>query len=260
MLKKIISGGQTGADRAALDVALKFNIPHGGWIPKGRITEEGRLPDKYQLQEMPTKSYPARTEQNVIDSDGTLIFSRGEPTGGTVYTRKMVHKHKKHIFHIDLNLATSFDAASLILQWIDAHKIKTLNVAGPRASKDPEIYEDVFKILEMAYKIGNYEYWSPPENQPKTVDEAIEWLLFKLSSRDKLIIANMAKDDLITLQFSLGTYIGREFGIWSGNRYLLHSCVVVAGDPHLYPDYASTVIIEELWNQLQETHKLRAVK
>ena len=77
MIRKIISGGQTGADRAALDVAIKFNIPHGGWIPKGRKAEDGRLPDRYQLQEMPTPSYPERTEQNVIDSDGTLIFSRG---------------------------------------------------------------------------------------------------------------------------------------------------------------------------------------
>jgi len=94
MIKKIISGGQTGADRAALDVAIKFNIPHGGWIPKGRIAEDGPLPDKYQLQEMPTSSYPKRTEQNVIDSDGTLIFSRGKPTGGTDYTRKMVLKQE----------------------------------------------------------------------------------------------------------------------------------------------------------------------
>ena len=90
MIEKIISGGQTGADRAALDFALKFSISHGGWIPKGRIAEDGPLPEKYQLQEMPTSSYPKRTEQNVIDSDGTVIFSRGKPTGGTDYTRKMV--------------------------------------------------------------------------------------------------------------------------------------------------------------------------
>ena len=81
MLKKIISGGQTGADQAALDVAIKLNIPHGGWIPKGRKTEEGPLSDQYQLQEMPTASYPKRTEQNIIDSDATLIFSHGKLTG-----------------------------------------------------------------------------------------------------------------------------------------------------------------------------------
>ena len=86
---KIISGGQTGADRAALDVALKFGIPHAGWIPKGRKAEDGPLPEKYQLQEMPTDSYEARTEKNVPDSDGTLIIARGRPTGGSDYPRKM---------------------------------------------------------------------------------------------------------------------------------------------------------------------------
>ncbi len=83
MLKKIISGGQTGADQAALDAAIKLGIPHGGWIPKGRSTENGKLPDKYKLKEMPTKSYPNRTEQNVIDSDGTLIITHGKLTGGS---------------------------------------------------------------------------------------------------------------------------------------------------------------------------------
>jgi hypothetical protein len=76
MIKKIISGGQTVADRAALDTAIKLKIPHGGWIPKGRKAEDGPLPEMYQLQEMPTESYSARTEQNVIDSDGTLIIAR----------------------------------------------------------------------------------------------------------------------------------------------------------------------------------------
>ncbi len=92
MIKKIISGGQTGADRAALDVALKLGISHGGWIPKGRKAEDGPLPDKYQLREMPTGSYPKRTEQNVLDSDGTLIIARGKLTGGSDLTRKMTLK------------------------------------------------------------------------------------------------------------------------------------------------------------------------
>ena len=102
MLKKIISGGQTGADRAALDVAIKLSIPHGGWIPKGRLTEEGRLPQRYQLQEMPTESYPLRTEQNVIDSDGTLIVAHGKLTGGSDCTREMALKHNEmvHIGHM----------------------------------------------------------------------------------------------------------------------------------------------------------------
>ena len=89
MLRKIISGGQTGADRAALDAAIELGIPHGGWIPKGRLTEDGPLPDRYQLVEMPTASYPKRTEQNVIDSDGTLIVTHGKLTGGSALTQKL---------------------------------------------------------------------------------------------------------------------------------------------------------------------------
>ena len=94
MLKRIISGGQTGADQATLDAATELGIPHGGWIPKGRLMETGPLPDKYQLQEMPTKSYPKRTEQNVIDSHGTLIVSHGKLTGGSKYTQDLAIKHK----------------------------------------------------------------------------------------------------------------------------------------------------------------------
>jgi len=87
-IEKIVSGGQTGADRAALDFAIKNNIHHGGWIPKSRLTEEGPLPTHYQLWEMETRSYAKRTEQNVIDSDGTLILSHGELSGGSDLTRQ----------------------------------------------------------------------------------------------------------------------------------------------------------------------------
>lgn len=153
MLKKVVSGGQTGVDRAALDAAIGLGIPHGGWIPKGRITEQGPLPDTYKLREMPTDSYKARTEQNVIDSDGTLIISRGAPTGGTDYTRIMALKHGKQLLHIDLTvLANINDAASLISSWLKMHRIEILNVAGPRASKDPAIYQEALTILTHGLK------------------------------------------------------------------------------------------------------------
>jgi len=260
MNEKIISGGQTGADRSALDFAIKYFIPHGGWIPKGRITEEGRLDDKYKLKEMPTVSYPARTEKNVKDSDGTLIFSRGKPTGGTDYTRKMVLRHQRQLLHIDLNQKTSYDAAYRILSWIEFYHINILNVAGPRASKDPAIYNDVYKILDMAYKIHTVDQIRNLEKLPKTVDEAVEKLIKDLPLKDKTTIANMAEKDLMTLQFTLGSYIGSEFGVWTGNAELLFSCKRAAGDVHVDPDHAPTVIIEELWKRLRESHKLRVVK
>ena len=89
LLRKIISGGQTGADQGALDAAIEYSFPHGGWIPKGRLTETGPLPEQYQLVEMATTSYKKRTEQNVIYSNGTLIISRGRLTGGTRLTKIM---------------------------------------------------------------------------------------------------------------------------------------------------------------------------
>ncbi|MFC1882483.1 putative molybdenum carrier protein [Thermodesulfobacteriota bacterium] len=139
MIEKIISGGQTGADRAALDVALKLGIPHGGWIPKGRKTEKGPLPERYRLKEMPTDSYEARTEKNVQDSDGTLIIARGKLTGGSDYTRKMTLKHKKQLLGIDLSLVGHYDAGSLAASWIRLQHVEVLNVAGPRASEDRQI-------------------------------------------------------------------------------------------------------------------------
>jgi hypothetical protein len=139
VLDKIISGGQTEADRAALDVAIELGIAHGGWIPKGRKTESGRLPSRYQLKEMPTDSYPKRTEQNVLDSDGTLIISHGELTGGSEYTRQMAEKHGKPWMHIDANKTSVEAAVQVIRAWISGSGIKILNVAGPRASEDSKI-------------------------------------------------------------------------------------------------------------------------
>ena len=118
MLKKIISGGQIGADQGALDAAIKYNFPHGGWIQKGRKTQMGILPDKYELKEMSVSGYKERIEQNVIDSDGTVIISHGTLSGGADYSQKMTEKHNRPILNIDLNETPSFIAASKINTWI----------------------------------------------------------------------------------------------------------------------------------------------
>jgi len=156
MIKKIISGGQTGADRAALDVAIKLNIPHGGWIPKGRKTEDGILPDKYHLKEMPTGSYPKRTEQNILDSDGTLIISHGKLTGGSALTRKLAKKHERLWIHADMDKLSVSDAVKTVRSWINRNSIQILNVAGARASKDPEIYKVTFQLLKTVLNV-DYE-------------------------------------------------------------------------------------------------------
>jgi len=102
-------------------VAIKFDILHGGWIPKGRKTQDDVLLDKYHPNEMPTTSYPKRTEQNVIDSDGTLILSHGKLTGGSALTLKMVKKHDRQRLHVDFTQTNAFDAAHLMNSWIVRH-------------------------------------------------------------------------------------------------------------------------------------------
>ena len=149
MIEKIVSGGQTGADRAGLDAAIELDIPHGGWIPKGRKTEDGGLPGKYLLKEMPNGGYAARTEQNVIDSDGTLIVSHGKLNGGSAKTRRFAKKHKRPWMHVDLEKTNFFKAAMDIRDWVEKNRIKVLNVAGPRGSKDPGIYEATKKLLTL---------------------------------------------------------------------------------------------------------------
>ena len=158
MITKIISGGQTGADRAALGFAIKHNIPHGGWIPKGRLAEDGRLPDHYQLQEMATKEYSKRTEKNVLDSDGTVIVSHGSLTGGSSLTRAFAKQYKKPWIHLDLKEVSFDDAAERLSEWVLRNGIKVLNVAGPRGSKDPKIYQATMDLLESSFALmKNYE-------------------------------------------------------------------------------------------------------
>lgn len=151
MIRKIISGGQTGADRAALDFAIRRSIPHGGWLPKGRKTEDGPLDAKYQLREMPTGDYARRTEQNVLDADGTVIVSHGRLTGGSALTREFAERYAKPWLHLDLKELACGEAAARLDSWIATHQVKTLNVAGPKAGKDPAIYEATLRLLDRTF-------------------------------------------------------------------------------------------------------------
>jgi hypothetical protein len=147
---KIISGGQTGADRAALDWAIKNGIPHGGWCPKGRRAEEGPIDARYDLAETLSADYLQRTEWNVRDSDGTVIFSLADwLTGGSFKTLEFAIKHQKP--HLHLSAANKDNAASELKKWIQQNNIRVLNVAGPRASKEPEIAQFVISILDHAF-------------------------------------------------------------------------------------------------------------
>lgn len=144
---KIISGGQTGADRAALDAAIKLGLPYGGWLPKGRKTEDGPLPLTYKLKELDSENYRERTEKNVMDGDGTLVVSFGPLTGGSALTESLALKHDRPCLILDLELVPVKEAIDALEKWMKKYGIKTLNVAGPRASGEPRIYEAVYKLL-----------------------------------------------------------------------------------------------------------------
>jgi hypothetical protein len=144
LLEKIISGGQTGVDRAALDVALEMGIPRGGWCPQDRRAEDGRIPDHYPLQEASSPDYPLRTRLNVEDSDGTLVVTLGSPKGGTALTLKLAKKLGKPFLLVDL--AGRADPAE-VRQWIQKNHIRVLNVAGPREGESAGIFEKASAFL-----------------------------------------------------------------------------------------------------------------
>jgi hypothetical protein len=135
-IERVISGGQTGVDRAALDVAEQLGLTWGGWCPAGRLAEDGTIPEHYPLTETPTPEYEERTEWNVRDSDATLILTIGEPSGGTAHTIECALAQAKPYFVLDLEAA---GGAHVVEEWLETNRIRTLNVAGPRESKAPGI-------------------------------------------------------------------------------------------------------------------------
>jgi hypothetical protein len=147
VFEKVLSGGQTGVDRAALDIARELGIASAGWCPQGRRAEDGPLAECYPLQETPTADYAQRTEWNVRDADGTLVLTRGRPSEGTAFTIEVARRLGKPCLVVDLS-AREPGAAS-VLPWAQEHGIRILNVAGPRESKCPGIYLQAREFLRQ---------------------------------------------------------------------------------------------------------------
>lgn len=146
-LEQIVSGGQTGADRAALDAAIELGIPHGGWCPRGRKAEDGVIPEIYQLRETVGSSYLARTEKNVKISDGTVIFTMRGLNGGSARTADFARRHRRPWIHFELGVATLDEVVSGLASFLEDNNIHCLNVAGSRAESEPEIYERVRGVM-----------------------------------------------------------------------------------------------------------------
>lgn len=146
---KVISGGQTGVDRAALDAAIENGLEHGGWCPLGRIAEDGVIPDRYSLKQTPSADYPQRTLWNVRDSDATLALTMGRPTGGTAYTIECAKNLLRPHLVVDVGREVN---NKMIVDWLRRNNVTFLNVAGPRESTCPGIYWEALKILSTIFR------------------------------------------------------------------------------------------------------------
>ena len=146
---RIVSGGQTGVDRAALDAALALGVAIGGWCPRGRLAEDGEIPARYPLVETQSEKYPVRTRLNVTDSDATLIVTRGAFDNGTRLTAEIAQRSKKPFLVVELDAA---DALERTRAWLAEMRPHVLNVAGPRESKQPGIYGRAYAFLSRVLK------------------------------------------------------------------------------------------------------------
>ena len=144
LLTRIISGGQSGVDRAALDAAIELGIPHGGWCPRGRTAEDGRIPPKYHLKETLSPDYAVRTRLNVRDADGTLILYREPLEGGTALTWQLAVELEQPVLLVELGFPPVIEAFHL---WLRENSIRKLNIAGPRASQRPGIYQEAKSLI-----------------------------------------------------------------------------------------------------------------
>lgn len=159
MIEKIISGGQTGADRGGLDAAIEMGIMHGGYCPRGRLAEDGRIPEFYDLVELLSPDYPTRTRANINNSDGTVVFTYGRPSGGSALTLDLCNRLKKPSLHVDLRSTHGDDRAVLrVADWLllcreNDKPIRVLNVAGSRESKASGIQEVVRRVLVSVLRL-----------------------------------------------------------------------------------------------------------
>jgi hypothetical protein len=149
--ERIVSGGQTGVDRAALDVALELGLSCGGWCPRSRRAEDGPIPERYPLREAASAAYPRRTALNVRDSDGTLVLTAGEPDRGTALTVRLAERYGRPCLVLDLTRGPDPDE---VRRWAEAARVRVLNVAGPRESSRPGIHDEAARFLRALLAAG----------------------------------------------------------------------------------------------------------
>ena len=271
ILQQIVSGGQTGADRAALDTAIKFNIPHGGWLPRGRKTESGPLDPLYQLKEMATADYPARTRQNILDSSGTLIISRGALSGGSKLTLSFANVTGRPNCCVDLLTHDIFEAALIVQSFILENQIGILNVAGPRASHDPAIYHDVRSILEAALYLfflesdfqtkypAAYPNLPAADPLPESLSQALDIMEADLALKEKAWIARLPESLMPGVYFSWLDPVKLRLKLEEADSTLMSELAQNSLWETYSPEDGVMDILKALKERLSKTYELRVL-
>jgi hypothetical protein len=273
-LRKILSDGRSGVGRAALDAAIGTGLPHGGWVSKGILKQEGLARSRYRLDELPAIDPRAAIAANVRASDGTLIIAFGSLRALPQEALRMTLRHKKQLLGIDLEQYSVFEAASLASSWLQSHHIRTLFVTGNDDTEQPSIYGHALHILHNTIELvfarplvaarrviaTDSDYRAHKAEWPRTVAEAVERVMANLSLKEKNAIARTASAELDQLNATLGHHICEEFGLLTGNDALMEACQLTSGRAALFPDEASAIILRALWRKLGETYRLRVVK
>jgi hypothetical protein len=277
MIRKILSSGRTGAELAALDVAIKLGLAHGGWAQRGMRNEAGSIEKRYGLTEVVSVGFKKAMEENVINSDGTLLISRGEKTVESQYVVEATLRHNRQFLHVDLSQHSAFEAASLVSSWVSMNHVLVAFITGPTDRQDSMIYRQVKKILETAFYLEFVKTGLHPDHHqdkddvsaieddgkidlPRSVDEAVNQLKIALPLKDRTVMANMQADELDHLKTGLGEYIKQKFGLYAENPKLFESCAKHGNLENPIPDEACAVILRALWRDLRSTHKLRVIK
>jgi hypothetical protein len=274
ILNKIISGGQTGAEHAALDAAIRLGIPHGGWVCKGRVNKNGIIPYHYQLQEMSTANPFIVAAKNLLESDGTVIFSHGPLLGRARWVSQLAERHAKLWRHIDFERFEPGEAATEIHIWSHYRDIGVLNVTGTEESKDSTIGEWTYWAIRYLIILDamDAQPGTPPERiklvdanerlpiWPRTIEQAVDYLEAVLPPDIRFLMAEVGTDAVKHPSQELLGQVSDLLALWHGNYPLLSAAGKYIEREPLSPDEALMVIWGALSERVVETHRLRLVK
>jgi hypothetical protein len=274
MIEKIISSGRSGAEMASLDAAIKLGMAYGGWIPKNSSIPGGVNTDKYNLTEMPTTRRIEAIKKSIRESDGTLMLSHGTLSSHVKSIKNTIQRYSTPLLHVDLNNTNAFNAASLINDWLIDNDLNILHVTGATENEDDKIYAATFDILQAVYflnltetsmnhSMGVQNLLAQPLNTaapPKTVEAAVDEIINEMHLKDRILLANLDKEELAPLQLTLGLYIQKKLDIWSQDATLYQACIAAAEKENLDKSNLPMVLIKMMWKKLKDTHRLRVVK